>query len=117
MGRGNRAVTRAGRKRADQAPLIVLEEIDGKPLALTPQEFSVLRAMATGLLNKEIAYDMGVSERTVDNWGYRLNRKLRARNRMHLVALAIQRGWVKDEIPFIHPRPSYQRRSRAKPKE
>jgi DNA-binding NarL/FixJ family response regulator len=54
---------------------------------LTPQQFRVLTMIAEGLLNKQIAYDLGVSEATVKAHMTAIMRKLGVSNRTQ-VALA-----------------------------
>jgi DNA-binding NarL/FixJ family response regulator len=48
---------------------------------LTPQQFKVLRAIADGLLNKQIAYDMDVQETTIKQHVSAILRKLGVINR------------------------------------
>lgn len=48
---------------------------------LTPQQFKVLRAIADGLLNKQIAYDMEVQETTIKQHVSAILRKLGVINR------------------------------------
>jgi DNA-binding NarL/FixJ family response regulator len=62
--------------------------------ALTPRELDVLRALAVGLQNKEIAARLGMSERTVKFHVGSIFRKLGAGNRTEAVTLAMQRGLV-----------------------
>lgn len=57
---------------------------------LTPQQFRVLRMIASGLLNKQIAYDLGVSEATVKAHVTAIMRKLGVRTRTQAV-LALAR--------------------------
>jgi DNA-binding NarL/FixJ family response regulator len=56
--------------------------------ALTPQQFRVLGMLARGLLNKQIAYDLGVSEATIKAHMTAILRKLGASNRTQAVLLA-----------------------------
>jgi DNA-binding NarL/FixJ family response regulator len=55
---------------------------------LTPQQFRVLGMLCTGLLNKQIAWELGVSEATVKAHMTAILRKLGASNRMQAVLLA-----------------------------
>lgn len=55
---------------------------------LTPQQFRVLGMLARGLLNKQIAYDLGVSEATIKAHMTAILRKLGANNRTQAVLLA-----------------------------
>lgn len=54
---------------------------------LTPREWQVMGAVAFGKLNKQIAYDLGISEITVKIHRGNLKRKLRARSVGELVRL------------------------------
>ena len=58
-------------------------------VSITPQERSVLRLSADGLTSCEIARRMGIAENTVEEYWKRLRRKLRARNKVHTVAIAL----------------------------
>jgi DNA-binding NarL/FixJ family response regulator len=63
--------------------------------ALTPREMDVLRLLARGLQNKEIAAQLGIGGRTVKFHTGSLYRKLGAGNRTEAVALAAQRGIIR----------------------
>lgn len=60
-----------------------------KLATLTPQQFKVLGMLAEGMLNKQIAYDLDVSEATVKAHITALFRKLNVRNRTQAV-IAVQ---------------------------
>jgi DNA-binding NarL/FixJ family response regulator len=55
---------------------------------LTPQQFKVLMAVSQGLLNKQIAYDMGISEATVKAHVTAIMNKLGVCNRTQAVLAA-----------------------------
>ncbi|PJK08931.1 DNA-binding response regulator [Lysobacteraceae bacterium NML120232] len=55
---------------------------------LTPQQFRVLQMVSTGLLNKQIAWELGVSEATIKAHMTAIMRKLGANNRTQAVLLA-----------------------------
>lgn len=59
---------------------------------LSPREFEVLRLVASGCSNLEIAQRLGLSENTVLHHISNLLRKLSARNRAHAVALGYRSG-------------------------
>jgi DNA-binding NarL/FixJ family response regulator len=63
--------------------------------ALTPRELDVLRLLARGLQNKEIAAELGIGGRTVKFHTGALYRKLGAGNRTEAVALAAQQGIIR----------------------
>lgn len=55
---------------------------------LTPQQFRVLQMLGAGLLNKQIGYELGVSEATVKAHVTAILRKLGASNRTQAVLIA-----------------------------
>ncbi|PNS08616.1 response regulator transcription factor [Solilutibacter silvestris] len=55
---------------------------------LTPQQFRVLQMLGAGLLNKQIGYELGVSEATVKAHMSAILRKLGASNRTQAVLMA-----------------------------
>jgi len=55
---------------------------------LTPQQFRVLQMLGSGLLNKQIAFDLGVSEATIKAHVTAILRKLGANNRTQAVLIA-----------------------------
>jgi len=60
--------------------------------ALTPRQRDVLRLLADGRRMKEIAAELGVSVRTVENHKYELMRVLGAETNADLVKFAIRQG-------------------------
>jgi DNA-binding NarL/FixJ family response regulator len=65
------------------------------PDALTPRELEVLPLLAQGLLNKEIADRLDITERTVKFHVSSILGKLGAGNRTEAVSIAAQRGLVR----------------------
>ncbi|MEC1751894.1 response regulator transcription factor [Bacillus mojavensis] len=59
---------------------------------LTEKEIVVLKAIAKGLKSKAIAFDLGISERTVKSRLTSIYNKLGADSRTEAVAIAMQRG-------------------------
>ncbi len=55
---------------------------------LTPQQFRVLQMLGSGLLNKQIGYELGVSEATIKAHMSAILRKLGATNRTQAILLA-----------------------------
>lgn len=53
--------------------------------SLTPQQYKILLMFAEGLLNKQIAYDLSVSEATIKAHATAIFRKLNVRNRTQAV--------------------------------
>jgi two-component system NarL family response regulator len=66
-------------------------------IQLTPRELSTLRLMADGKANKEIATDLGISERTVKTHLGHLFEKLGVTSRTEAVKIATRRGLVRME--------------------
>jgi DNA-binding NarL/FixJ family response regulator len=64
------------------------------PESLTPREQDVLKLLAQGLQNKEIAAELVISERTVKFHVSSILSKLDAGNRTEAVAIAAQHGLV-----------------------
>ncbi len=75
---------------AEPAPGVAPEEADiaARVRELTPQQFRVLSMLGSGLLNKQIAHALGVSEATVKAHMTAILRKLGANNRTQAVLLA-----------------------------
>lgn len=61
---------------------------------LSPRQMDVLRFLAKGLLDKEIAERMKLSERTVSHYCGAIYQKLGAANRTEAVTLALKQGLV-----------------------
>jgi len=57
---------------------------------LTPREKEILRWLITGKLNKQIAYDLGITERTVKAHRSRVLEKTKVSSIAELVRLAEQ---------------------------
>lgn len=60
---------------------------------LTPTQMEVLRRVHAGLLNKQIAYELGMAEATVKVHMTAVMRKLNVRNRTQAAIAADQFGW------------------------
>jgi DNA-binding NarL/FixJ family response regulator len=69
---------------------------------LTERELEVIRALARGKSNKEIAQSLGISEKTVRNHASNIYRKLHIFDRTQAVIYAIRRGLV--DIEDLEPR-------------
>ena len=80
-----RNVVRLRRRDADRATVIP---------GLTGRELDVLRLLAGGLGNKQIAYALHLSEGTVKNHVSTILDKLQATDRTRAVLKAIERGLV-----------------------
>jgi DNA-binding CsgD family transcriptional regulator len=88
---GSRA-GRVGGNAAPEGPTAAPAMAIGDALAarwgLTPRETEIARAILAGKANKEIAYELSLSENTVRNHIYKLYQKLGIQKRMDLVRLA-----------------------------
>ena len=61
---------------------------------LTPRETKILNYIAQGYLNKQIAFELGISEQTIKNHVTSILRKLNANARTEAVVLAIKQGLI-----------------------
>jgi FixJ family two-component response regulator len=86
-----RALTRARHARHDAARLA---EIRSRVAQLTPREAEVFALVVTGMLNKQVASDLGVSEKMIKVHRARVMEKMQARSLAELVRLADQGGVV-----------------------
>ena len=86
------------------APAAAADEHDAaqRVAGLTPQQFRVLQMLGAGLLNKQIAYDLGVSEATIKAHMTAILRKLGASNRTQAVLIA---GKLALEPGAVAPQP------------
>jgi DNA-binding NarL/FixJ family response regulator len=66
----------------------------GPSAALSEREREVVRYVAHGYSNKEIAQKLDVSVKTVETYRYRATEKLGLRSRADLVRYAIDQGWL-----------------------
>lgn len=65
---------------------------------LTPQQYKVLQMFGEGLLNKQIAYDLDVSEATIKAHATAIFRKLNVRNRTQAV-IALSQLEIHNQLP------------------
>jgi DNA-binding NarL/FixJ family response regulator len=66
---------------------------------LSGRELEVLAGIASGLSNKEIASQLGISHQTVKNHVTAILRKLGVEDRTQAVLYALKRGWVRLDQP------------------
>ncbi len=71
--------------------MLKIDPDSGIPL-LTGRENEILLLVARGLSAKEIAQDIDIAPRTVERHIENIRLKLRARNRTHMVILAMECG-------------------------
>jgi len=72
----------------------LLETVKTPDHNLSPRESEVLTLAAAGLTNKEIAYRLGISDRTVQFHMNSIFNKTGTNSRTEVVALAVQNGWL-----------------------
>ena len=73
--------------------------------SLTPQQFRVLTMISAGLLNKQIAYEMGVSEATIKAHMTAIMRKLGVNNRTQVALAAQALAIERDNLPALPDEP------------
>ncbi|HVX15194.1 MAG TPA: helix-turn-helix transcriptional regulator [Pirellulales bacterium] len=71
---------------------LYLDSTPPDPPALSDQERDLLSLTVAGMVNKQIARELGVSLRTVHLRRHGLMMKLGATNKAHLIRLATERG-------------------------
>lgn len=64
----------------------------GEIVGLTPRERDLMKGIAAGLTNKEVADRLGIAVRTVDTHRTRLMKKIGARNTADIVRYAMRMG-------------------------
>src|SRR3546814_12053553 len=67
---------------------------------LTPREIEVIRFVALGYNQEELGTELSISPRTVEKHVKHVMEKLCARNRPHMVALALARGVI-EPVPIV----------------
>jgi len=67
--------------------------LESTPPQLTRTQMEVLRHVHSGLLNKQIAHELGIAEATVKVHMTALMRKLNVRNRTQAAIVAGNYGW------------------------
>jgi len=83
----------AGRKAMTPDVAAQLAEHSGEE-ALTPKEIEVLRLIAAGNANKEIAAQLTITEETVKSRVKNILDKLGANDRTHAVTIGVKRGFI-----------------------
>jgi FixJ family two-component response regulator len=78
--------------RATKEKLAELREIQERVESLTPREREVFALVVTGMLNKQIAFEMGIGEKTIKVHRARVMQKMQAESLADLVRLAEKVG-------------------------
>jgi DNA-binding NarL/FixJ family response regulator len=91
-------VTPAGR----HAPVVQLpaERSDDRPV-LTRRQIEVVRLIGQGLTSHEIANELGVRPKTVENYKQRVFVRLGVQNQAHAVARCARLGLMNDQVPAL----------------
>jgi FixJ family two-component response regulator len=89
LGAIERAVARASAARLEEDRVTEIRE---RIKTLTPREAEVFALVVTGMLNKQIAFELGISEKTVKVHRARVMEKMRAGSVAELVRLADEAG-------------------------
>lgn len=76
------------------AGLVSRDSSEGALGGLTKREIEVLKLLAEGLFNKEIAYKLNISERTVKNHVSNIFKKINASDRTQAAVFAIKNNLV-----------------------
>lgn len=75
----------------------------GSETPLTDREIEIMRLIAEGLSNKEVAVNLGISLKTAENHRHRLMRKLGAHNAADLTREAFRVGLISRASPRRRP--------------
>ena len=83
------ALARAGRENADRGEIA---DIRRRSVTLTPREREVMELVVTGMINKQIAYELGTVEKTIKIHRARVMEKMKAGSLADLVRIAERIG-------------------------
>ena len=89
-----RAIRSASRGVREGDPLFGRPSSPGEGRNLTPRELEVLRLIAQGASNREVARTLYISEKTCKNHISSIFAKLRVSDRTQAAIYAIRQGWV-----------------------
>jgi FixJ family two-component response regulator len=88
-----RALRESRERRADRAERAVIRQRIG---SLTPREHQVLELVVTGMLNKQVAGELGAAEKTIKVHRGRIMAKMRANSVVDLVRMTEKIGITRD---------------------
>ena len=97
------AITRSTATLNDQAQL---QELRDSHASLTPREQEVMRLVVSGMLNKQIALQLGISEITVKAHRGKMMLKMKVDSLADLVKIAVRLGLTPAKNPWHMPRES-----------
>lgn len=80
----------------DSQPSRIRKSVDSTAPDLTVREIDVLKLIAAGLTNKEIARRLDIGAKTIDTYKSRALEKLGLRTRSDIVRYAMAQGWLSD---------------------
>jgi FixJ family two-component response regulator len=89
LGAIERALTRHATVRGERHRI---EEMRALVAALTPREYQVFGLVVRGKLNKQIAYELGATERTIKAHRHQVMEKMKVQSLAELVSLAERLG-------------------------
>jgi two-component system, LuxR family, response regulator FixJ len=78
----------------DQERQAERSEVEGRLATLSKRERDVLEGLVAGLANKEIAYQLGISARTIEIYRANLMTKMQAGSLSDLVRMALVAGML-----------------------
>lgn len=70
-------------------------DAEGHYIPLSPREMEILEHVTFGMINKEIANKLGISQQTVKNHMTSILKKLNVKDRTQAAVTALRRGWVR----------------------
>lgn len=70
-------------------------DAEGHYIPLSPREMEILEHVTLGMINKEIANKLGISQQTVKNHMTSILKKLNVKDRTQAAVTALRRGWVR----------------------
>lgn len=97
---GDKRMTRDERdlwleKQIDESTGPYTIDAEGHYIPLSPREMEILEQVTQGLINKEIATKLGISQQTVKNHMTSILKKLNVKDRTQAAVTALRRGWVR----------------------